>query len=276
MQYRSINDMNNLIKSNLSKFIMINADLIVGVPRSGMLPANLVALYLNKPFTDLDSFAEERIYSCGNRVKNQIKEIKNVLVIDDSIGLGAQIKITKNKLKHLENKYNFIHAAIFARSQSKHLVNIYCEVVDGPRIFEWNMFHHDFIETACVDIDGVICENPVIDDDGPEYIKQITFAKPLYIPSRKIKTLITCRLEKYRKITEDWLSLFDIKYDKLIMLNLPNKEARIKWGKHGEYKANEYKKPYYNFFIESSLAEAKIIKCITNKPVFCIETMSLL
>ena len=199
MQYRSFNDMNNLIKKNLNKFVMTEPDLIVGVPRSGMLPANLVALYLNKPFTDLDSFVEGHIYSCGNRVKEQIKEIKNVLVIDDSIGLGAQIKITKNKLKNLENKYNFIHAAIFARSQSKHLVNVYCEIVDGPRIFEWNMFHHDIIENACVDIDGVICQNPLIDDDGTEYIKQISCAKPLYIPSRKIKTLISCRLEKYRK-----------------------------------------------------------------------------
>ena len=60
------------------------------------------------------------------------------------------------------------------------------------------------------------------------------------------------------------------------MLNLPNKEARIKWGKHGEYKANEYKKSCYGFFIESSLAEAKIIKQLTGKPVFCIETMNLL
>ena len=37
---------------------MKNVDLVVGIPRSGMLPANLIAMYLNKPFTDINSFLE--------------------------------------------------------------------------------------------------------------------------------------------------------------------------------------------------------------------------
>lgn len=44
---------------------------------------------------------------------------------------------------------------------------------------------------------------------------------------------------------------------------------------YGDYKGTEYKKPGYVFFIESSLNEAKRIKEVSGKTVFCIETMSI-
>ena len=55
MNFRTINDSNNLISKNLDK-IPKDIDLIVGVPRSGLFVANLIALYLNLPLTDFDSF----------------------------------------------------------------------------------------------------------------------------------------------------------------------------------------------------------------------------
>lgn len=55
MNFRTINDLNNLISKNLDK-IPKDIDLIVGVPRSGLFVANLIALYLNLPLTDFDSF----------------------------------------------------------------------------------------------------------------------------------------------------------------------------------------------------------------------------
>ena len=60
-------------------------DLIVGVPRSGMFPANLLALYLNLPVTDIDSFRNGHIYQTGERGKTfNMNNIHNVLVVDDS------------------------------------------------------------------------------------------------------------------------------------------------------------------------------------------------
>ena len=55
MHYRSVADLNEDIKANLHK-IPEDVTLIVGVPRSGMLAANLIALYLNIPLTDIDNF----------------------------------------------------------------------------------------------------------------------------------------------------------------------------------------------------------------------------
>jgi hypothetical protein len=58
------------------------------------------------------------------------------------------------------------------------------------------------------------------------------------------------------------------------MLNMNSAVERRKWGKYGEYKGTFYKKPEYILFIESSLAEAKKIKEISGKSVFCIETLT--
>ena len=65
-EYRSISDMNNIILRNLHIFPH-DIDLVVGIPRSGMMPANLIALYLNKPYTDIDSFISGRILGAGRR-----------------------------------------------------------------------------------------------------------------------------------------------------------------------------------------------------------------
>ena len=46
MNYRNIDDLNHCILQHLS-ILPRDFDLIVGVPRSGMFPANLLALYLN-------------------------------------------------------------------------------------------------------------------------------------------------------------------------------------------------------------------------------------
>ena len=61
MNYRSINDLNETILRKLH-LISRDIDLVVGVPRSGMLPANLLALYLNLPYTDIHSFINGFVY----------------------------------------------------------------------------------------------------------------------------------------------------------------------------------------------------------------------
>ena len=103
MNYRNIKDLNNVILQNLS-IIPRDIDLIIGIPRSGMLPANLLSLYLNKPYTDLQSFLNGHIYIAGARSQFfDISEFKNILVVDDSVASGSAIKECKETLKHLSD-----------------------------------------------------------------------------------------------------------------------------------------------------------------------------
>lgn len=277
MNYCSFSDLNEYIVNNLHR-LPHNVDLIIGLPRSGMLPANLIALYLNKPYTDIDSFIRGHIYGTGERGSIiDVDGVNKVLVVDDSINNGTALKKAKVKLHDLTDRYSFMYAAIIATEKSKNLVDYYCAIVPNPRFFQWNIFHHPlYIPNACFDIDGVLCEDPIIDDDGPIYQEYIKKAPPKYIPTAEIHTLVTCRLEKYRSITEDWLKRNNVKYKHLVMLNMNTREERLKWGKHGEFKGWVYKNSNTVLFVESSLSQAKKIVKIAKKPVFCVETHSLL
>jgi len=274
MNYRSIEDLNHSITSSLSK-IPVGTDLIVGVPRSGLLVANLLALHLNLPFTDVEGFMNGRILQTGYRLKNYIKpfaEYRKVIVIEDSVWSGRSIDEVKKSLTGLYPDKNLTYAAAYVGPDTTNKVDIYFEVVPGPRIFEWNMMHHDYLEQCCVDIDGVLCIDPTEDenDDGPIYEKFISNVDPFFRPTKTIGFLVTNRLEKYRSLTEGWLAKHNIKYNQLIMLNLPNKQARLDANNHGGYKADFYRKNGL-LFIESSFYQSQHIANSTGKLVYCVD-----
>lgn len=278
MNYRSIDDLNNVILKQLH-LIPRDINLIVGVPRSGMLPANLMALYLNLPYTDIHSFMNGVIYKSGARKQffNE-SDYKNILVVDDSIASGSAIKECKKDLNHLESKFNIKYCAIYFTPENKNLADIAFEAIPTPRYFQWNIFNHTTLEKACFDIDGVLCVDPSKEqnDDGALYKSFLLNAAPLYIPGSKIGTIVTSRLEKYRIETETWLKNNGIHYDKLVMLDLPDMKARQKANNHAGHKAKEYQLGNYNLFVESDLGQAIEINRKTKKPVFCTENFKMI
>ncbi len=270
MNYRSFADMNNDLVRNLARFPH-DVDLIVGIPRSGMLPANLLALYLNKPYTSVEQFCNGIIYANGMRAIDRA-DIRKILVIDDSVASGTQMENARERLKAFDVEKVF--AAVYATKVGARHVDVYCDIVKQPRLFQWNIFNTQQVENAMFDMDGVLCADPTVDDDGEQYVAEITNAKPLYIPKYTIDTIITCRLEKYRAITEDWLRAHNVSYNNLIMLPFSSKRERLRWGRHGEWKGEYYQVRPNALFYESSLVQARKIKAIANKPVFCTEIMN--
>lgn len=278
MEYRNIADLNQTILKRLS-VLPRDFDLIVGIPRSGMLPANLLALYLNKPYTDIDSFLNGHIYKAGERGQFfDIKELKKVLVVDDSIASGSAMTKSKKRLEELAKDFELKFCAIYVVPGKENLVDYYFESVALPRYFQWNVFNHTSLEKACFDIDGVLCVDPSEEqnDDGEKYIDFVLNAPPLYIPGSKIGTIVTSRLEKYRKETEIWLAKHNVKYKKLVMLDLPNKEARVRANNHAGHKAETYLNSSYVLFVESSLHQALEINRRTKKPVLCTENFEMI
>ena len=270
--------MNEVIIKRLS-ILPRDFDLIVGVPRSGMLPANLIALYLSKPFTDIHSFRNGHIYKAGERGQFiDVKEFKKILIVDDSIASGSAMNKAKELVKEVSNDFDVSFCAVYVVPGKENMVDYFFESVPLPRYFQWNILNHTVLEKSCFDIDGVLCVDPIDEqnDDGPLYTDFILNAAPLYIPKSKIGTLVTSRLEKYRKETEIWLEKNGVKYNKLIMLDLPDMRARQKANSHGQHKANTYKLSEYNLFFESSLHQALEINKITGKPVFCTENFEMI
>lgn len=277
MNYRTIADLNQVLLKRLS-ILPRDIDLIVGIPRSGMFPANLLALYLNLPVTDLGSFINGHIYKAGERGQFiDTKQFKKVLIVDDSIASGSAMLRCKEAVKPLEKTFDIKYGAVYVIPGKEYLVDYAFDIVPLPRYFQWNILNHTILEKACVDIDGVLCVDPTPEqnDDSDRYVDFLLHAQPLYIPGATIGTLVTSRLEKYRKETEIWLKNNHVKYKKLVMLDLPNKEARQKANCHASHKAGEYKASSYVLFIESSLTQAMEINRITQKPVLCTENFEM-
>lgn len=274
LQYRNFNDMRKHIVEN-APGLPQHIALVVGIPRSGMVPAYMLGLLLNKPVLDLASYQRGEQPTKGFReVAESSGDQELVLIVDDSISSGKQLAKTKSELAELFPHTPHLYLTVFASPESKHLVDVYFEEVSLPRAFEWNLLHSWVYEYSCVDIDGVLCEDPSEDqnDDGDAYREFLANAIPRFLPKCKVHSLVTSRLEKYRPETEAWLHKHGIEFNRLVMMDLPDKAARVKSGGHGKHKANAYAADDKAIlFIESSRYQAEEIFRITGKPVFSVE-----
>lgn len=66
MHFRSVADLNTDIHASLHLFPR-DIDAVIGIPRSGMLPAAIIALALNVPMGDLHGFARGQLLGVGSK-----------------------------------------------------------------------------------------------------------------------------------------------------------------------------------------------------------------
>lgn len=279
MNYRSLSHLSHLSNECAGK-VPSNVDLVVGIPRSGMLVASIIALKQNLPLTDLYSFLRNddlkkgstRTYKHADLVKPQ--DAKKVLLVDDSISTAKSMHAALEQVRAVYSG-EVMTLAAFAEKRNQHLVDMHLELVEQPRVFEWNIMHHPFMGQACLDIDGVLCLDPTAEqnDDGPNYRDFLNTTRPLFIPSLKVAHLVTSRLEKYRPETEAWLQRNGVQYGTLHMLDLPSAEERRRLKIHHKFKAEVYSRyPQTRLFVESEERQAIEIMQLSGKPVYCIET----
>lgn len=277
MIYTNYEDMANTIRRNMWK-IPADVDIIVGVPRSGMIPALMMAEYLNKQVTDIDQFAEERPIQLGRRgnYARRGKEGK-VLVLDDTVYSGWAIENAKRKVAHLQDRYEILFACVYAEGvDAKDKVDIWLEdnsLLNGGRkyLYEWNIFQHVKSKGKWMmwDMDGLICKDPPDDRNTAAYEAYLPDALPMIIPANNIGAICTYRLEKYRAVTERWLEEHGVKVGQVIMF--PSVERVERNRTHpAVYKAREYSKAEWaELFLESEDDQARRIFELTGKPVFC-------
>lgn len=272
--YKTYNDLVADIKSNLY-LLPKDIDLVVGIPRSGMIPAYIIGLALNIRVCSLNEFLLGSLGTHGlTRKLNHTDEVRNILIVDDSINSGLTFDKIKDDLNPFQDKYKFYFCAVYSADKSaSQKIDVALKELPQPRIFEWNYMHHYFIKDACFDMDGVLCFDPTEqeNDDGEKYLQFIQNAKPLYVPNFQIGYIVTSRLEKYRKETEAWLAQHNIKYKKLFMFKGTAEERRT-LGLHADFKAQIYKSLNDSFlFIESNDKQAQRIAELTRKRCICCE-----
>lgn len=280
MNYRSVEDMSQDV-TRLARSLPKDIDLVVGIPRSGLLASNLLCLQLNARMTDVAGLRDRRLLSSGYRYDGKVSgfdDIERVLVVDDSVDSGRQMTETKAEIEEMDLPFEVEYGAVYVSPTGHRHVDYWADVVYNPRFFEWNMMHHPLLKQSCVDIDGVLCRDPTNEenDDGERYREFIQTVEPAVIPTEPISTLVTCRLEKYRPETEAWLDEHGIRYDRLVMMDYDSAEERQEDDRHGEFKAKVYSEGNELLFIESSPEQATVIADNCNKPVFSYESNELL
>lgn len=280
MNYRSFSDLSDTLLREVGR-LPSDIDLVVGIPRSGLIAANVLSVALNVPLADLDGFIQGRVLHQGwTKVapgSADPRDFKSVLLIDDSINSGRSMREAVAKLEAAGLRGQVSTCAVYGIQPVSPDTDLVLEVVPQPRMFQWNWMHHRYLEHCCVDIDGVLCVDPSSEenDDSERYNAFLRCARPLFRPTRPIGHLVTSRLEKYRPLTEEWLARNRIVYKKLSMLDLPSAEERRAQGAHAPFKADVYGRSDSVLFIESEPAQARAIAQIAGKPVLCIESQDV-
>jgi uncharacterized HAD superfamily protein len=262
-------------------------DGFVGIPRSGMLPATLLALRRNVRLIDLEEFISDpakgvqlaRLRSNNPAIKKPL--VNRVLVVDDCTGeQSATINLIRERMP--KSRIEVHYGAVY-RASPLSAVDCFYKDLPLPRYFEWNWFRHRKLDRTLLDIDGVVCEDwdrtklGQEQDGDPSVQKYFANAKPLYIPEYPVLGFVTSRLPRYRKVTENWLARYSCRWKHFRLSPFKTADERRKAGGHGLIKGRAYLDiTEAELFIESDHKQACTIAEVSGKPVLSIEKQEML
>ena len=275
MNYRSYEDLVRDIRVNLGRIAADEYDLVVGIPRSGMIPAYILALYLNVSCVDLPSFINNSRIVAGNTrsIRHEVSfpwDAKRVLLVDDSIMTGSSFRAAVASLPP-EYRGRISTLVVYSTTHQPEGVDVCLAHVPAPRVFEWNIFHHYVMSKACVDMDGVVCAAPAEGEPVDRYTRSIAEERPYIVPTPTIHTLITRRPPESRREVELWLRTHGVKYRNLVMLGpeatreMPATDALIR--RLSEY---YYARSELMLYVAGDPVQAERIVSQTGKPVYCV------
>ena len=272
--------MADVIRRNLWK-IPEDVDLIVGVPRSGMIAALMIAELLNKPCGYVDGGSIHYLIGGVRDKFDGSTKIEHILIVEDVVNTGMQIIEMVKTLRPYLGEFAMTYLSIYVEGpESKRMVDIYLQdnynPADPDWFYEWNILHHSKSDRHLWDIDGLLCKNPPDDHDTAAYEQYISNPAPMVIPTYPVGGFVTYRLEKYRALTQNWLKRQGIKYQQLVMFPADDRDTRNAQMSPAIFKANIYRNlPQYNLFVESDAKQAELISTLSDKPVYCYENGKL-
>jgi hypoxanthine phosphoribosyltransferase len=221
----SFSDLHSLINRNLWQ-IPNTIDLVIGIPRSGLVPASHIATSLNTPLLTLNDVAQKRstkqLYTI--RLIKEAEKPEHVLIVDDTTNTGLRMSQAVKLINERWGGVKITTLAVCSALNSSFIPDIAFSKSITPRIFAWNMFNHDELTSRiAVDLDGILCVDPNVEqnDDGKNYSGFLLQAEPKIKPMKQVRAIITGRLEKYRLETQEWLFANSISYLELFMNDAP-------------------------------------------------------
>ena len=271
----SVAHLNQLVVDNLHRIRALPFDVVVHIPRSGTIPASLIATYLCRPLASVEEYARKLV---GCR-KSETKKQDRVLLVDDSVRTGQQMVKAIDRIRAERPDTQIATLSVYLSNDLRGQRRVVTPDIslhehgDGFYMFPWFMWKTPRLEHVAVDMDGVLCRDATKaeDDDGPAYAQFLRRAEPKFRPlDFKVGWIVTGRLERYRAETEDWLGARGINFGRLIMGPWKMKDERR--GKAASWKGEVYRDLPAKLFIESSEREAQTIAAVSGKTVFSVES----
>lgn len=248
---------------------------VVGIPRSGMLPAAIFAQLRHIHLGCYPDFLNNGFWlGCGARLSGDAVPYRGkVLIIDDSASRGNALRQSREVWTgRTANLFEPIWAVVYKTGGLDLGGALHGVELPPRRYYEWNLLQHPGAGDFMLDIDGVLNLDLLApDNDGELYAAALRNAVPLHLPHVKIGALVTCRLERWRAETEAWLSRAGVRYGKLVMHPAKTAEERRWAGNCGYWKGSVYRKHPATVFVESSAHQAPAIAAASGKPVICLE-----
>lgn len=243
-------------------------DVIIGIPRCGLLLASLIALRLGKPLATPDLFVKGEVWNHGNVKRFKKGTIRKALVMDDSIHTGKSMKKTIKLLNAYDKNLKIIKAALIITNASKKLINSYYKTISLPRLFEWEILQTKTGKTA-IELNGVI-HNKLKGDftSSPNlYCQLLKKVKPSFIPPFEVDVLFGYGTKNDQDQIENWLKTHNVRYKKLFLYD-PSSEPE---SNYTYYKISKILNEGVSFFYETNFFEARRLHRITKIPVICFE-----
>ena len=239
---------------------------IIGISRSGLTPASLLAQLRNLPLWILrqDTTPAQRhlatwsgkgdIIPAGNgwRISDR-KETKGpLLVVDDTQMTGRSLRRAREVVKRELPDEKVLYAAVYRNPALKDPLDYYAVLLGKPHFLEWNLFNSVHLPHTGFDFDGVLTF------DGGNV--------PQYLPRKGAVTIITGRSEKHRAGSLAWCHHHGVKVKRLVMFpgDTPKDHSIV-----ARYKGEQVRRLGLSYFVESSPSQSKIIAEVSKRPVIC-------
>jgi hypothetical protein len=235
---------------------------VVGVARSGLVPAGIVAELLHIPLWVMD---DSTIYKTGGGWRSPDAKPGPVLVLDDTFFTGRSLnlakKIAEKELAGTEVLYAVVYRNPIPAAGGE--LDFWAEDLPGVHLLEWNLFNSVHTPRTAFDIDGILC------DESPKSAAWKYGRPPLY-PVRKgpLPLVVTGRSERHRASTLAWLERWGMSCQRLEMWQGTDEERERPMAV-SRFKAAHYGRSSLALFVESCPIQAREIADITMKPVVC-------
>lgn len=246
---------------------------VVGVPRSGVMIASTIASWLNVPLGMITDEGFKISRSHGRRlIEDQFQE-GPWIVIDDDTWRGISMLDAQSQVPG-----ETMTAAIISRIDG-YTPDIVLRRYLHTWLCEWRFFSSWLLPKTGFDFDGIFCEDcpDEDDDDGRRYNRFLQTVERKWVPrGHHVPLIATARMEKYRRVTLEWMKGHGLQVQKMVMGDWPTLGERT-LEKVIDLKARAiHTTPEIQFFVESCPFQAELLShSCPNHPIICPSTSQI-